>query len=589
MEIQGRAAHAPGRLSDAVAWAWARRWAALAFATVLIVAALVVDAQPVRSPWWTYADADASYAGSALNMMLGRPVTFVDHPGLPITEAAAVAFGAEALLEEHSLSESARLAFVDRTMLDLDRARGTFRGLAMVFYMAGALLSFLLAARLFRHWTWGLSAGLLWIAAPGLVAMSIQLRPDVLLTVLCIVFAFAIARALERRSAAAYCAAAFLVGFAVMVKLHAFGLLPALALASLWRPAAEQDVAGLPRRANAWARSHAALAAAACFVWLAAALSVNVAHLPFSLTAGQAELGVLLAGTLVVALGLTRLDVLRFYTALVACFAAGMLFPVTIDVPDGLRALVYLTKNLSGQGVQEGVKPFSTPFSDLQSIVGTQVMLVFFLALVAGFLGLARRNPLPVVWTVGALAMGVMAFARPPNVHYFAPAFVFASFSLLWMLRREPRTALPLLAWPVVLYLMWPAWRDREGPAAEQARFAGVVEPAKRYVDSRLQPGEIALVPSYWPFADSRYFELVQIYADHTPAYPYRYLPTTAGTRPFAQLRGLRPRFFIGPQAATGGLQRVQLGDLGVYSIRKAPGGDIVADIESGPGVTESW
>ena len=44
-------------------------------------------------------------------------------------------------------------------------------------------LSFLFAARLFGHWTWGLAAGLLWAAAPGLTAMSIQLRPDVPLAV----------------------------------------------------------------------------------------------------------------------------------------------------------------------------------------------------------------------------------------------------------------------------------------------------------------------------------------------------------------------------------------------------------------------
>jgi hypothetical protein len=274
---------------------------------------------------------------------------------------------------------------------------------------------------------------------------------------------------------------------------------------------------------------------------------------------------------------------------LVVCFGGGLLVPVTFDVPDGLRALVYVTKNVSGQGVQEGVDSFSTPFSQLDDIVGTHVMIVFLVALAAAGLGLYRRDPLPVVWTVGALTMGLMAFARAPNVHYFAPSFVLASFALLWLLQREPRVALPLLAWPVVLYVMWPAWRDRGAPAAEQARFAALVEPAKRYVDARLKPGEIALVPSYWPFADSRYFELVQIYVDHTPPYPYRYLPTTAAVRPYAKVRELRPRFFIGPQAAASGVQQLQLGDLGVYTVQKAAGGDIVGEITNGPGVTESW
>jgi hypothetical protein len=587
LEVQGRTAHAPARLSDAVAWAWERRRAALAFATVLTVAALVVDAQPVRSPWWTYADADASYTASALNMMLGRKVSFVDHPGLPVTEATAIAFGVEALLEEHSLSEHARLAFVDRQLLDLDRARGTFRGFAILLYLAGALLSLLLAARLFGHWTFGIAAGLLWIAAPGLVAMSIQLRPDVLLAALCIVFAFAIARALERRSLLAFAASAFLVGFAVMVKLHAFGLLPALVVAALWRPARDQDVVALPRRLAAWART--SLGVGSIGGWVVVALLMNAARFPFSLTDGQIAFGVLVVSVAAGGIALACFGPLRLYGLLVASFAGGMLLPVTLDVPDGLRAFVYLTKNVSGQGVQSGVESFSTPVSQLSAIVGTPVVIVFLLALVAAALGIVRRDPPPVVWTVGALVMGAMAYARPPNVHYFAPSFVLASFALLWLLRREPRVALPLLAWPVVLYVMWPAWRDREAPAAEQARFAALVEPAKRYVDDQLRAGEIALVPSYWPFADSRFFELVQIYVDHTPRYPYRFLPTTAAARSYAKSNELRPTYFVGLQAMTPGPQQLQLGDLGVYTIRKAAGGDIVARIQRGPGVTEPW
>ena len=216
---------------------WSQRWAALAAAAVVAVAVLILVAQPIRSPWWTYADADASYTASALNLVLGEDVTFVDHPGLPLTEALAITFGVETLLEEGSLSKSARLAFVDRSLLDLDGTRWAFRGFSALVYLLGALLSFLFAARLFGHWTWGLAAGLLWAAAPGLTAMSIQLRPDVPLAVLTLVFGFTVARAVERRSPEWYAAAAATVGFATMVKLHALALLPALVVAALWKPA----------------------------------------------------------------------------------------------------------------------------------------------------------------------------------------------------------------------------------------------------------------------------------------------------------------------------------------------------------------
>ena len=542
---------------------------------------LVVDAQPLRSPWWTYADADASYTSSALNLMLGREVSFVDHPGLPITEAVAVAFGVQVLVEEQSLSERARLAFVDRTLLDLDSARGTFRGFGIAFYLAGALLSFLLAARLFGHWSWGLASGLMWIAAPGLAAMSIQLRPDVLLAVLSLVFAFAIARALETRSIVWFAGAAALVGFATMVKLHALALLPALAVAAAWRPA-DGRASRLPDR-----RVLGLVAAP----WLLVALLVNAGRFPFGVTDGQAA--VLAIGITIIAAALVAarlIPALRFASVLLCGFAAGLLVPVTISVPEGLRSLVYVARNVSGNGVQEGIEPFSTPLADLGAIVGDRVVLLFVAALLAGVLGVVRRDPLPVVWAVAGLSMGAMAYARPPNVHYFAPSFLFAVLGLLWLLRREPRTRASLLVWPVVLFFVLPAWDVRGATAAEQQHFAGLVAPAKEYVDAHLRPGEVALVPSYWPFADSRFFELVEIYVEHTPNYPYRYLPTTSGVRPFAAVRLLRPRYYVGPQAV--GLTvgtRVQLGELGEYTLVPANGPELVAEIVQGPGVTESW
>ena len=199
MEVQGRPVPAPVRLNAVAARAWAARWAALAFATTVTLAALIASAQPVRSPWWTYADADASYTAAALNHVMGETSRFVDHPGLPVTEVTALTFGVDALLEERSLSDAARKRYVDDKLLHLDSARGVFRGLAIAAYLLGAVLSFLLIGRLLGHWTWGFAAGILWLAAPGLVAMSIQLRPDVLLAVLCLVFAYAVGRALQTR------------------------------------------------------------------------------------------------------------------------------------------------------------------------------------------------------------------------------------------------------------------------------------------------------------------------------------------------------------------------------------------------------
>lgn len=565
---------------------WSQRWAALAAATVVVVAALAVAAQPTRSPWWTYADADASYTASALNLVLGREVSFVDHPGLPLTEAVAIAFGVETLWEEGSLSESARLAFVDRALLDLDRTRWTFRGFSVLVYLLGAVLSFFFAARLFGHWTWGLAAGLLWAAAPGLMAMSIQLRPDVPLALLTLVFGFTVARAVERRSAAWFAAAAATVGFAAMVKLHALALLPALAVAALWKPA---DAADVPARLREWLVRRRALVGSIAGVWLILGVLLNANRLPWDVSAMQ--LGVLAAIAVATAgaVGIAELLHRRFFGLLALAFTAGLLLPVTLDIPDGLRALHYIARAISGQGVQEDVDSFATPLSNLDSIVGREAVLAFSLAGAAGVLGIVRRDPRPVTWAVGALSMGAMAFARPPNVHYFAPTYVLAALSLLWALQRTPRSRTSILVWPIVLYLFWPAWENREVPAFEQKRLAASVEEAKSYIDANQRPGEVTLVPSYWPFEDSRYFELVEIYVEHTPTYPYRSLPTTAAVRPFAAIRQLRPRFYVGPEATnlTVGT-RAKLGELGTFLLVPTPVQG-VAEIVQGPGVTESW
>jgi hypothetical protein len=564
---------------------WSDRWAALAAAAVVAVAAMVVAAQPLESPWWTYADADASYTASALNLVLGEDVTFVDHPGLPLTESAAIVFGVEALLEEGSLSDSARLAFVDRALLDLDSTRWVFRGLSGLVYLLGALLSFLFAARLFGHWTWGLAAGLLWVAAPGLTAMSIQFRPDVPLAVLTLVFGFTVARAIERRSPEWYAAAAATVGFATMVKLHALALLPALIVAALWKPADAQDA---PARFGRWLRRRRLLVGSLSAAWLLVAVLLNVDRLPWGVTGVQ--LAVLAALAAVVAVAVIAAEVLhrRFYGLLAVAFAAGLLFPVTLDIPDGMRALHYVARTISGQGVQEGVDSFATPLSSLDSIVGREAVIAFLLAGVAGVVGVVRRDPRPVVWAVGALSMGAMAFARPPNVHYFAPTYVLAVLALLWLLQRTPGSRASLLVWPFVLLLLWPAWRDRDLPAQEQERLVAVTEEANSYVDANLRSGEVLLVPSYAPFEDSRYFELVEIYVGHKPDYPYRSLPTTAAARSFAEAHRLRPRFYFGLEALQRTSKTTPLGEFGTYTLAPTPE-VALAEIVRGPGVTEPW
>jgi hypothetical protein len=396
--------------------------------------------------------------------------------------------------------------------------------------------------------------------------MSIQMRPDVALGVVTLGFAYAIARGVQTRDPVPYAVAAALAGFAVMIKLHGLGLIAPLALAGVWRP--PDGLPPPPSRRTLLA---------VLVPWILLAILFNVARAPFSLTGAQWLVLAALAAITALAIGAAALrSALRPFGLLVGAFSAGLLIPVTLDIPDGFQALVNVVKAATGRGVSAGVDSFSTPFSDLGGIVGSRVVVLFLLAAVAAAVGLYRRQPEPVVWFAGVVVMIVLAFARPPNTHYFAPAFVLAVPSVLWLVQRTPRSRAPILLWPVVILLVWPAFRERNTPAIEAERFAALVAPTKRKIDRRLQPGEVALAPSYWPFADVRYFELVQIYAAYSPAYPYRYLPTTRAAREFSTQRGWRPRYFIGPQALRiNGEQRVNLAEFGEYTARRLRGTDL--------------
>ena len=99
--------------------------------------------------------------------------------------------------------------------------------------------------------------------------------------------------------------------------------------------------------------------------------------------------------------------------------------------------------------------------------------------------------------------MVVLAFARPPAIHYLAPGFVLA------VLGR----ALAAAALTAVRRLRCSSGRSSRcslgRPSAigttrriEAERFASSVQPTKRVVDGLLGENDVALVPGNWPFED---------------------------------------------------------------------------------------
>lgn len=548
----------------------------------------MVAAQPVRSPWWTYADADATYSAASLNLLLGEPIRYLDHPGLPLEQLGATAFGIQEAVDRARGEASSTKQFVDGLMLDLDRARPVFRGLAIGIYLAGTLLSFFLLGRLFGHWLWGLAGGLAWVAAPGLAGMSIQFRPDVALAVCCLVFAYLVGRAVETRSPLLFAAAAFELGLATMVKMHAAGLVAALALAAVWRHPAEgwqHELATAARRNRSWLLPLG-------FALLGLALFFNLRRLPWNSTAEQVLATVVPPLVLAGYLELTRLKLPPwtrsfldpFYAVLGAAFLAGLAVPIALSVPDGMQAMISIEKGLSGQGVNAGIELFGAPLDQFQHWPLRQALLVFLLAGVAAVVGVVRREPLPVVWFVGALALAVMAEARLAAIHYFAPAFVVALPGAFWLIRRlRPRTA-AALASVLVVYLVQPQLDNRSARTFDTG-LPRAVAPSLTAIEAQLRPGELAVTPSYWPHPDTRYFDVVQPYVAYTPPYPYRFVSDSARAPALAEARGLRLRYYTGPLARDlVGEQELMLTEIGPYRVRPLAGVPDAVELLAGPG-----
>jgi hypothetical protein len=559
-------------------------WPTVGLGVVLAWSLLLIAAQPVRSPWWTYADADAVYVGTALNLTYGNShARYLDHPGLPLHEVLATSFELERLAERVVGRGRSETEFFNAKMLDLDAARALFRGWGIAFYLLGAALSYVLAARLLGHWLWGLAAGLAWTAAPGLVAMSIQYRADVPLAVLVLVTGFLIVRAAQRRSVLVYVAAAFALGFAVMVKLHAAGLVVPLLLAALWRPPVGDRWRRSVRELSRLSRPSKALLLGGVFLWFALIVVFDRPRVPFDVTEEQRSLIVNTASVLGI-YAVTSWIVRRtqafaslrrvfdpFLAVLAGAVILGMLVPAAVVAPDGVQAAVVVWRGVTGRGINEEIEPFTADFGQLLEFPLAGATLMFFVAAVAAVVGVRRRDPTPVLLFAGAASLALMAQARLATTHYFAPAFVLSVPAALWLFRERGGPRPSLLVWPVIAFLVVPQFTHRHDAEQATTKFAAREGPAMRAAASRLTAQEVALVPGAWPHPDARYFEFVRAYVEHTPERRYRVLPDIPTAAAYLTERGLRPRYFTGPAAA--GI--VDVGPLalqiGTFEARRVP------------------
>jgi hypothetical protein len=568
--------------------------AAVASVVTLAAATFIVAGQPLRSPWWTYADADAAYTGSALNLLRGTRVKYLDHPGLPLTEAAAFAFGID-FARAHAQGEvHERGQYVDSRMLDLDRTRFVFRSLGILIYLSGTLVFFLLCSRLFGHWAWGIAGAGLWLGAPALFMMSIMLRPDVALSALVFVFAYFVARAAERRSAEAFAAAGFVLGFTVMVKLQAAALVIPLTLAALLRQPEPTWAQALRARARArWEGTPRSLRIAAAVVAalaIAAALTLN-AGLDWALS-GQEKRGALelfalvivLVGAYITARKAPLLALRRsapFYALVVLSIFCGLALPALADFPDWLRSLHVIAEAFRGRGVNTGVVAFGTSV-DFGNAQLQRAAVMFGIGLVAAGIGLVKRDLRPGLWMLGATLLHAMAIARQGYAHYFAPGFVMTIPAVLWLAARLPRRVAVAGVAVMVVAVLVPVFQMRTDPAKTIAYEQRAIGPSLAEIRRRLRPHDVALTAYTWPEPDNRYFLDVQFYVNYTPLYPYRFLPAWSAARPVMEQRGLRPRYYTGPEVpGLRSAKTVDVWDYGAIRIRAVRGFPYAAEIVS--------
>ena len=151
--------------------------------------------------WWLDADPDGAYVGSALNILVGNHTGYLDHPACR-SRTRSRSPSAPGISPTTSSAARRPGAWIASASSTSTGCGPVYQGFSLLVHLVGALVTYLLLARLLGHWTWGVAAGLLFIAAPKLVEHTYNLRPDTAVAALCLVFVFLVARAFERGSPA---------------------------------------------------------------------------------------------------------------------------------------------------------------------------------------------------------------------------------------------------------------------------------------------------------------------------------------------------------------------------------------------------
>ena len=526
----------------------------LAAAVVVAVAASLLAFQPLRSPWWSGYDYDSVYVGSALTLFRGDRSNFYDHPGTPLQEGLAAMFTAGWLVSGDDRAERA-----DAWIGDLDTTRPYLRVFGSFLYLASVLIAFVTVAWVTRNAWWGMLGGLLFLASPDLITWAAVVKPDPLLAALGVACVGLLVEAARRRSGPLYLAAAFVLGYDLSNKVQAVGLALPLVVAALLRPPPRGWWTRFRADARAWIDAHRRLLLAVGGCWLALVVFLNALSAP---PAGK-PLAELVAGTCAFALvaavlwrGFRDTQLAGLVSAAIGCgFAvlAGIVVPnlfyASMPAPTVRQAAITLT----GGGVNAGAHP---AFGAWSTLADWHVLLI--VAAVGFVRGLVVRDVAVLLWAAGAFALGVLAYMRFGEIHYYTSAIALSAPLVIRAAQSLPVARIALGALLVAACVYQP-YRTEIDKARSRTHDANLTERVNAWVEPRLHGNDVAVTEL--EASDARIFHLVHFYSPWAREPDYRFLPPDQQAARWIEDHGKHVAWFIAssPEDGTAALRSLGL------------------------------
>ncbi len=558
--------------------------------TAALIAGLTLALWRPLTPWWLHADPDATYLGSALNLLAGYPNEHRDHPGVPLHAVLVLTLGVDHawtwLTDGTPPSD-----YVNALLVEPGPATWMLRAWAIAFFLFGVAAAYEVGRRTVRGAWAGPAAVAMYLACPGHLAMADTFRPVNLLSALCLVIVSLLTHALGRARPCdeagksdpplnLLLGALALFGAAVSLKIHALGLAAAVAATCLmlrredwiasarsctssllkWRALPAVIVLALAacvmtnvRRDVSSIDPRAIAAVAALLVWGGASILVNRSRDASGAAAGRVQ----------------RLLLHPMPPLAAVAVLVGLLAPFAVFVDECVPTLRTMWWSLTGQWMNRPVALHEIPpavlrlWQDPRLWLTLPLMAIAAVGLLAG--GRARSRD-TAIWLLAAGGMFALAMARTaahgsPH-HYAAPIALLIPAALvgidqlcrllsagverrLGQAGRMPAAlAVGTLSGLVAVPTLVPVIRGQNEAWVNAARCAAIAD-IEEHLSTTLGENEYVMCDFWARGADAAHFTQIRDYCFHTPDRRYRTLPDTPTAGEYAREHDLTPAYYL--------------------------------------------